>query len=58
MNLISQLLPLSNVIVDLDVASKKRVFEQAGLLFENTSQIARSQVFDSLFAREKLGSTG
>lgn len=58
MNLISQLLPPSNVIVDLDVASKKRVFEQAGLLFENTNQIARSQVFDSLFAREKLGSTG
>ncbi|SFK35008.1 PTS IIA-like nitrogen-regulatory protein PtsN [Nitrosomonas aestuarii] len=58
MNLISQLLPQSNVIVDLDVASKKRVFEQAGLLFENTIQIARSQVFDSLFAREKLGSTG
>jgi len=58
MNLISQLLPLSNVIVDLDVASKKRVFEQAGLLFENTLHIARNQVFDSLFAREKLGSTG
>ena len=48
MNQISQLLPLSNVIVDLDVTSKKRVFEQAGLLFENTNQIARSQVFDSL----------
>ena len=58
MNLISQLLPLSNIIVDLDVSSKKRVFEQAGLLFENTHQVARSQVFDSLFAREKLGSTG
>lgn len=58
MNLIAQLLPSSNVIVDLDVASKKRVFEQAGLLFENTQHIARSQVFDSLFAREKLGSTG
>ena len=58
MNLISKLLPPSNVIVDLDVASKKRVFEQAGLLFENTHKIARSQVFDSLFAREKLGSTG
>jgi PTS system nitrogen regulatory IIA component len=27
-------------------------------LFENTQNIARSQVFDSLFAREKLGSTG
>ncbi|MDH5480684.1 MAG: PTS sugar transporter subunit IIA [Nitrosomonas sp.] len=58
MNLISQLLPLSNVIVDLDVASKKRVFEQAGLLFENSIHVAKSQVFDSLFAREKLGSTG
>ena len=58
MNLISQLLPEPNVILDLDVASKKRVFEQAGLLFENNHQIARSQVFDSLFAREKLGSTG
>ncbi|MDP1557980.1 MAG: PTS sugar transporter subunit IIA [Nitrosomonas sp.] len=58
MNLISQLLPASNVIVDLDVASKKRVFEQASLLFENSMHIARSQVFDSLFAREKLGSTG
>jgi PTS system nitrogen regulatory IIA component len=58
MNLISRLLPGSNVILDLDVASKKRVFEQVGLLFENNHQIARSQVFDSLFAREKLGSTG
>lgn len=58
MNHIAQLLPLPNVIVGLDVASKKRVFEQAGLLFENALHIARSQVFDSLFAREKLGSTG
>jgi len=58
MNLISRLLPPSNVMLDLDVSSKKRVFEQAGLLFENNHQIARNQVFDSLFAREKLGSTG
>ncbi|MEE8618021.1 MAG: PTS IIA-like nitrogen regulatory protein PtsN [Nitrosomonadaceae bacterium] len=58
MNLITQLLPLSNVIVDLEATSKKRVFEQIGLLFENTLHIARSQVFDSLFTREKLGSTG
>ena len=58
MNLIAQLLPPSNVIAELDSASKKRVFEQVGLLFENTLHIARSQVFDSLFAREKLGSTG
>ena len=53
MNLIAKLLPLSNVMLDLDVSSKKRVFEQAGLLFENNHSIARSQVFDSLFAREK-----
>jgi PTS system nitrogen regulatory IIA component len=58
MNLIAKLLPRSNVVLDMDVASKKRVFEQAGLLFENNQQVARSQVFDSLFAREKLGSTG
>jgi len=58
MNLIAKLLPLSNVVVDLDVGSKKRVFEQAGLLFENNHNVARSTVFDSLFAREKLGSTG
>jgi len=58
MNLIAQLLPESNIIIDLDVTSKKRVFEQVGLLFENTLHVARSQVFDSLFAREKLGSTG
>ena len=58
MNLIAKLLPASNVVIDLDVSSKKRVFEQVGLLFENNQSIARSQVFDSLFAREKLGSTG
>jgi PTS system nitrogen regulatory IIA component len=58
MNLIAKLLPESNVIIDLDVSSKKRVFEQVGLLFENNNSVARSQVFESLFAREKLGSTG
>jgi len=34
------------------------MFEQAGLLFENNQGVARSLVFDSLFARERLGSTG
>jgi len=58
MNLIAKLLPLTNVMLDLDVSSKKRVFEQVGLLFENQHHVARSLVFDSLFAREKLGSTG
>ncbi len=58
MNPITELLPASNVLVDLDVGSKKRVFEHVGLLFENNQHVGRSEVFDSLFAREKLGSTG
>ena len=58
MNLVSRLLPLNHVLLDLDVSSKKRLFEQIGLLFENSRQIPRSRVFDALFDREKLGSTG
>jgi PTS system nitrogen regulatory IIA component len=58
MNLVSRLLPVSHVLLGLDAGSKKRLFEQIGLLFENTRQIPRSRVFDSLFDREKLGSTG
>lgn len=51
-------LPVAHVLLDLDVSSKKRLFEQIGLLFENENKIARAAVFDALFAREKLGSTG
>lgn len=58
MNQIAKLLSAENVVVGLDASSKKRVFEQVGLLFENRDGIARSQVYDALFAREKLGSTG
>lgn len=58
MNPIAKLLPPANVQVGLAASSKKRVFEQAGLLFENNQGIGRSTVFDSLFARERLGSTG
>jgi len=58
MNLIAKLLTAPNILLDADFTSKKRVFEQAGLLFENSENLSRSVVFDSLFAREKLGSTG
>jgi PTS system nitrogen regulatory IIA component len=58
MNLIARLLPPSNIVLDLEVSSKKRLFEQVGLLFESHQGIARGVVFDSLFARERLGSTG
>jgi PTS system nitrogen regulatory IIA component len=58
LNLVSRLLPLNHVLLDLDASSKKRLFEQIGLTFENSLQIPRARVFDSLFEREKLGSTG
>lgn len=58
MNLITKLLPPSMVVLDLDVGSKKRLFEQIGLMFENEKRVALATVFESLFAREKLGSTG
>jgi PTS system nitrogen regulatory IIA component len=55
---IAKILAANNVVLDLEVSSKKRAFEQAGLLFENNCGIARSVVSDNLFARERLGSTG
>src|SRR5688572_21391046 len=58
MSLVAKLLSPAHIALDLPVSSKKRVFEQAGLLFENQHGVARSLVFDSLFARERLGSTG
>ena len=58
MNRLAAILPASNVLVDVDATSKKRVFEHAGLLFENQHAIARATVTDNLFARERLGSTG
>jgi len=58
MNPLTNLLSADQVLLDLDASSKKRVFEQAGMLFENRLGLARAVIFDSLFAREKLGSTG
>lgn len=55
---LSQLLKPSHVLLDVEVTSKKRLFEQIGLLFENHNQLSRSRVFEALFNREKLGSTG
>lgn len=58
MKLLSRILPVNNILLDLSVTSKKRVFEQASLLFENNDGIERAAVYESLFARERLGSTG
>ncbi len=58
MNRLAAILSLDHVLLDVDATSKKRAFEQAGLLFESLNGIARADVSDNLFARERLGSTG
>ncbi len=58
MNRLASILPREQVLVSIDVTSKKRAFEEAGLLFENLHGLNRSLVTDSLFSRERLGSTG
>lgn len=58
MNRLASILPPSQVLVQVDTASKKRAFEEAGLLFESLHGLSRALVTDSLFARERLGSTG
>lgn len=57
MNLISPLIRPENVVVGLDAASKKRLFELTGQLFQTNYGISANEVFDSLISREKLGST-
>ncbi|GAB2477211.1 MAG: PTS sugar transporter subunit IIA [Comamonas sp.] len=58
MNCLASILPPAQVLVSVDVTSKKRAFEEAGLLFESLHGLSRALVTDSLFARERLGSTG
>lgn len=58
MNRLSSILSVAQVLVNVDATSKKRAFEEAGLLFENLHGLSRSLVTDSLFSRERLGSTG
>ena len=58
MNRLAAILPAAQVLVGVDATSKKRAFEEAGLLFENLHGLSRALITDSLFARERLGSTG
>ena len=58
MNRLSSILSPDQVLVHVDASSKKRAFEEAGLLFERLHGLSRALVTDSLFSRERLGSTG
>lgn len=57
MNRLASILPSAQVLVNVDVSSKKRAFEEVGLLFEELHGLNRAVITDSLFARERLGST-
>jgi PTS system nitrogen regulatory IIA component len=58
MNRLASILTAAQVLAQVDVSSKKRAFEEVGLLFENLHGLSRALVTDSLFSRERLGSTG
>ena len=58
MNRLASILPAAQVLVHVEASSKKRAFEEVGLLFENLHGLNRALITDSLFARERLGSTG
>ncbi len=58
MNLLSKLLPASNVEVDVVARDKRGAFERAGALFERSHGVGASKVVDCLVTREALGSTG
>ena len=58
MNRIAPLLPETNIMLDVDAGTKKRLFEQIALLFERQAQLPQGAVLASLSARERLGSTG
>lgn len=58
MNQIVKFLFVINVVVGLEVSSKKCLFEQVGLLFENNYGIVCNVVYDVFFVCEKLGFIG
>ena len=57
MNLIAPLLSLDTTLLDLSFTSKKKLFEHAADLCAQTYGLKSTDIFTSLFERERLGST-
>ena len=57
MNLIAPLITPDTTLLDLNFSSKKKLFEHAADLFAQTYGLKSSDIFTSLFERERLGST-
>ena len=47
MNRLPTLLPLTHIRVGLEITSKKRAFEEAGLLFEELHGLSRASVAEA-----------
>ncbi|MBR2252129.1 MAG: PTS IIA-like nitrogen regulatory protein PtsN [Neisseriaceae bacterium] len=52
------MLSADSVLLDVEVASKKRLLEEIAQFANERYGMDKNSVFDCLFAREKLGSTG
>jgi PTS system nitrogen regulatory IIA component len=57
MNLIAPLITPDTTLLDISFTSKKKLFEHAAELFAQTHGLKSSDIFTSLFERERLGST-
>ena len=56
---LTDILSLSRISCDGQASSKKRVLEQfSDLIANDQTSLNRSEIFDSLLSRERLGSTG
>ena len=57
MNLIAPLITPDTVLLDTSFTSKKKLFEHAAELLAETHGLKSTDIFTSLFERERLGST-
>ena len=57
MNLIAPLITPDTTLLDVSFTSKKKLFEHAADLFAQTHGLKSTDIFTSLFERERLGST-
>ena len=53
----SRILDVNRILLKAEAENKKRIFEEIGLVFENTDGPPRGSVFKHLLERERLGST-
>lgn len=57
MNLIAPLISPDTTLLDANFSSKKKLFEHAAELFSKAHGLKSTDIFTSLFERERLGST-